>query len=209
MIERWRPSKAGLAWHYKFYSDNKRLADDEDNARLKKLGLWGGSHKPIAPWDWRKLSKDERDEFRSNANMKNLLRMSLFIIARAGLCLSVVAWVMGQWWTGTVHVIGDGRSLRVDTARSIFFHMVSFGSSPMPTVEFDLMPGPLVWELGNDNSEGVTFVQLPGLCVEFDNDGEWLLGQLRHWLTITLFVLFYGVLKWVYRKRGKAAEPEP
>ncbi len=30
----------GLAWHYKFYSDDKRLADDEDNARLKKLGLW-------------------------------------------------------------------------------------------------------------------------------------------------------------------------
>ncbi|MEO2014844.1 MAG: thermonuclease family protein [Fuerstiella sp.] len=29
----------GLAWHYKFYSDDKRLADDEDNARLKKLGL--------------------------------------------------------------------------------------------------------------------------------------------------------------------------
>ena len=38
--------------------------DDEDNARSKKLGLWGGNHKPIAPWDWRKLSKVERDEFR-------------------------------------------------------------------------------------------------------------------------------------------------
>ena len=56
--------KHGFAWHYKQYSDSQQLADDEDNARLKKLGLWGGSHKPIAPWDWRKLSKDERDEFR-------------------------------------------------------------------------------------------------------------------------------------------------
>ena len=56
--------RRGLAWHYKEYSDDKRLADDENNARLKKLGLWGGSHKPIAPWDWRKLSKVERDEFR-------------------------------------------------------------------------------------------------------------------------------------------------
>ncbi len=56
--------RRGLAWHYKEYSDDKRLADDEDNARLKKLGLWGGSHKPIAPWDWRKMSKDERDEYR-------------------------------------------------------------------------------------------------------------------------------------------------
>ena len=56
--------KAGLAWHYKQYSDDQQLADDEDNARMKKLGLWGGSHKPIAPWDWRKLSKVERDEYR-------------------------------------------------------------------------------------------------------------------------------------------------
>ncbi|MEO2016282.1 MAG: thermonuclease family protein [Fuerstiella sp.] len=56
--------RRGLAWHYKQYSDDKRLADDEDAARLKKLGLWGGSHKPIAPWDWRKLSKVERDEYR-------------------------------------------------------------------------------------------------------------------------------------------------
>ena len=56
--------KAGFAWHCKYYSDDQQLADDEDNARLQKLGLWGGSHKPIAPWDWRKLSKEERDEFR-------------------------------------------------------------------------------------------------------------------------------------------------
>ena len=41
--------KNGLAWHYKFHNDDQQLADDEDNARLKKLGLWGGSHKPIAP----------------------------------------------------------------------------------------------------------------------------------------------------------------
>lgn len=56
--------KRGLAWHYKKYSDDERLASDEDNARQQKSGLWGGSHKVIAPWDWRKLSKEERDEFR-------------------------------------------------------------------------------------------------------------------------------------------------
>ncbi|MEO2028121.1 MAG: hypothetical protein ABGZ23_19800 [Fuerstiella sp.] len=40
------------------------MLPDEDAARLKKLGPWGGSHKTIAPWDWRKLSKEERDEYR-------------------------------------------------------------------------------------------------------------------------------------------------
>ena len=56
--------RRGLAWHYKEYSDDRRLAADEQHARSKKLGLWGGSHKPIAPWDWRKMSPVERDEFR-------------------------------------------------------------------------------------------------------------------------------------------------
>jgi micrococcal nuclease len=56
--------RRGLAWHYKEYSDDRRLAADEQHARSKKLGLWGGSHKVIAPWDWRKMSKVERDEFR-------------------------------------------------------------------------------------------------------------------------------------------------
>jgi len=56
--------RRGLAWHYKEYSDDKRLADDENNARMRKLGLCGGSQKAIAPWDWRKLSKVERDELR-------------------------------------------------------------------------------------------------------------------------------------------------
>lgn len=56
--------KAGLAWHYKEYSDDERLARDEIDARRKKSGLWAGSHKVFAPWDWRKLSKAERDEHR-------------------------------------------------------------------------------------------------------------------------------------------------
>ncbi len=56
--------RRGLAWHYKEYSDDRRLAADAQHARSKKLGLWGGSHMVIAPWDWRKMSKVERDEFR-------------------------------------------------------------------------------------------------------------------------------------------------
>jgi cbb3-type cytochrome oxidase subunit 3 len=49
-------------------------------------------------------------------------------------------------------------------------------------------------------------LRMTRVCVAVFNDGEWLLGQLRHWLTITLFALFYGVLKWVYRNR---VEPNP
>ena len=55
--------KRGLAWHYKEYSDDPRLAENEREARLQKLGLWSDS-RHVAPWDWRKLSKEERDELR-------------------------------------------------------------------------------------------------------------------------------------------------
>lgn len=45
--------RAGLAWHYKQYSDDEVLAVLELDARGKKTGLWADSN-PIPPWDWRR-----------------------------------------------------------------------------------------------------------------------------------------------------------
>ena len=54
----------GLAWHYVYYApDNTELAEAEKTAREKKQGLWADAS-PVAPWDWRKLSKEERDKLR-------------------------------------------------------------------------------------------------------------------------------------------------
>jgi micrococcal nuclease len=53
----------GLAWHDKQYSDDQRLAEDETRARAAKLGLWSDP-RHVAPWEWRKLSKEERDKLR-------------------------------------------------------------------------------------------------------------------------------------------------
>lgn len=53
----------GLAWHYLEYSDDENLTRLESVARADKRGLWSdGRH--VAPWDWRKLSKEERDKLR-------------------------------------------------------------------------------------------------------------------------------------------------
>jgi micrococcal nuclease len=52
--------RAGLAWHYIKYSKSKTLAKLEQEARDKKLGLWAAATKPIAPWEWRAMSKEER-----------------------------------------------------------------------------------------------------------------------------------------------------
>ena len=55
--------KRGLAWHYKKYSDDENLAMDEIRAQQRKLGLWSDV-RHVAPWEWRKLSKEERDKLR-------------------------------------------------------------------------------------------------------------------------------------------------
>lgn len=52
---RWLNHKAvadGLAWRYKKYSKDERLAKAEDYAREAKVGIWSKEGR-IAPWDWR------------------------------------------------------------------------------------------------------------------------------------------------------------
>lgn len=51
--------KAGLAWHYKQYSENNELSDIEEHARQAKLGLWADND-PVAPWDWRKQKRKKK-----------------------------------------------------------------------------------------------------------------------------------------------------
>lgn len=43
---------AGMAWHFKRYSDDLQYAVLEIRARQAKRGLWQDPN-PIAPWDWR------------------------------------------------------------------------------------------------------------------------------------------------------------
>lgn len=46
----------GMAWHYKKYDHNPRLARAEDRARAEKAGLWA-DRDPVPPWDWRASGK--------------------------------------------------------------------------------------------------------------------------------------------------------
>jgi micrococcal nuclease len=55
---------AGLAWHYvQFAPNDQELASAERFARQSKLGLWSDS-RHVPPWEWRKLSKEQRDQLR-------------------------------------------------------------------------------------------------------------------------------------------------
>lgn len=44
--------QAGLAWHYKKYSKDENLANLENHARQKGMGLWS-QPQPVPPWVWR------------------------------------------------------------------------------------------------------------------------------------------------------------
>jgi endonuclease YncB( thermonuclease family) len=56
--------QAGLAWHYvQFAPDDFELAHAELDARSTDRGLWSDRRR-VPPWEWRKLSKEERDKLR-------------------------------------------------------------------------------------------------------------------------------------------------
>ena len=44
----------GFAWHYKQYSNDPLYSQLENHSRSLKLGIWGLSEAPIAPWEWRR-----------------------------------------------------------------------------------------------------------------------------------------------------------
>jgi micrococcal nuclease len=48
--------RQGMAWHYKEYNKDPKLAKLEVKARRAKTGLWSLKN-PVAPWEWRKMQK--------------------------------------------------------------------------------------------------------------------------------------------------------
>jgi micrococcal nuclease len=50
--------KAGYAWHFKRYSQDKELDALEQEARKQKKGLWIEEN-PVAPWDYKKSKQPD------------------------------------------------------------------------------------------------------------------------------------------------------
>lgn len=55
--------KEGLTWHYKEHDSNPRYAQLEAEAKQAGLGLWSDDQ-AVPPWEWRRMSKYERDGYR-------------------------------------------------------------------------------------------------------------------------------------------------
>ena len=61
--------EGGMAWHFAKYDDRLSMADRHEAARKACVGLWADP-KPIPPWEWRKMSKEERAPHREKAGAK-------------------------------------------------------------------------------------------------------------------------------------------
>jgi endonuclease YncB( thermonuclease family) len=61
--------ESGMAWHFAKYDDRQSMADRHEAAKKAGVGLWSDL-KAIPPWEWRKMSKDERKPFREPAGAK-------------------------------------------------------------------------------------------------------------------------------------------
>ena len=62
--------KAGYAWHYKQYNNDKELGKMEQEAREARRGLWA-DNKPMAPWEVRRLKRQgqsTKEILRNNGN---------------------------------------------------------------------------------------------------------------------------------------------
>jgi micrococcal nuclease len=53
--------KVGFAWHFKKYSDDKKLAELELDAKEREVGLWADSD-ALPPWEYRERKKIPADE---------------------------------------------------------------------------------------------------------------------------------------------------
>ena len=154
----------------------------------------------------RRLTIRGLPEFAAVQSMKPLIRPTLFTVARLGLFLSLSACVITQWWElegaircgAPVVIVGHPRGFLL----SIFPPNQRTWYVTARPVEDDAW-----WTHLEEVEKVVPYdfgFQTVGLTVDLGPNAPFT--SIRHWLIVSIFVLFYGVLKLVYRKRpGKSS----
>lgn len=132
--------------------------------------------------------------------MQELIKPGLFWVVRLGLLLSVVAWIVGQGWQG-VGVAFRACGVIDQTGLVVQCHK-SLGEGwglheePNLTVTQNFLAPHKV-------PPDALYLGLSVLAIHLEDSGAAF--GIRHWFLVTIFVLFYAVLKWVYRKRRTEA----
>lgn len=149
--------------------------------------------------------------------MRALIRPTLFMIARLGLFLVVVAWIAGQWWHAKAsHPFGTtlltehgwctmslGPTIKLRLAAQAIENILPPNKLVNDWRFNRVVAAPVDLEgfLTSVYLRGSTMSELPGIVViKTPFLGHWSVSFL-HWLVVTIFALFNGVLMFIYRRR--------
>ena len=132
--------------------------------------------------------------------MRSLIRPFLFTSARLGLFLAVTMWIAGQWWyvllaspRCTAELLPTGVSFSWRTVAGEW----KTWARPTPFPEYGEARFEYPWiELGIVTTGGFSF---PGGALLKYPAATFL--SFGHWFNVTVFALFYAVLKRAYRKQ--------
>lgn len=128
--------------------------------------------------------------------MRELVRPCLFIIARLGLFLAVVAWVVGQWWSSAFRI----SHIAVATDPNVW----SFSSDNRLPPRFDYC----IWRNQDDAITAQNLVWyrrwnvFPGVSARRWLSLPWIL--IKHWFIVTVLLTFNVTLHFIYRRRPEA-----
>lgn len=67
--------RKGMAWHYKYFNKDSRLANSEVYARANRLGLWADPS-PVPPWVFRQKQAKEKTRGNSSESGSHWLNIS-------------------------------------------------------------------------------------------------------------------------------------
>lgn len=146
--------------------------------------------------------------------MRNLLRMSLFIIARAGLCLAVVAWLLGPWWMVKAVVNSASMCCWVHIRETDWG--ISYGSSNTQSFFVRTLTCLRPYTSDDGTYDVFTSSSHPVPADESErpiSDGGTYLSFMKpfaafsHRLTVTAFVVLNIVLQFVVYRRRREDKP--
>lgn len=148
--------------------------------------------------------------------MRELIRPTVFLVARLGLFFAVVLWIVGQLVGATVSGNGSIPRCRADTVESGLLICLSTNSrlpqkskfTPYRDLDHETQRAAFLEAVFLPDQHPAFIFDLKrdywavlGLTVFHGR--EHVLFVVSHWLIATIFVLFNGVLMWLYRKRGE------
>ena len=142
--------------------------------------------------------------------MRELIRPALFGFARLGLFLAVVLWGVAQWWHFGFNCTFVNRNLNVAIHQSglVCRFDLPLGASlrffrEPASNDPDVLSEQL---LAGQRIVCTVIHQWPG--ISYTERAATQRTAIHHWLIVSTFILFYAILKFIYRRKPDGGEAD-